>query len=283
MYPGLAIWGAGTNQGKTFGSLYAAKNRARAGLHTAIIGLEDPEELLISRLLADCGPTPINPALVLAEIFRDRRKFPTPHVDPAWMSQAKDNFRLYAEFIHYIDARKDPRATRIAQDIRYHRVVHNCDLVYVDYIQAIKSDDPKMSGPQNKTQVIGHAVDVIKEAALAVDAVVVMLSQYSREEYRDGKEPTLSAYKHCGEIENQAEVGVLQWVDEGVTHVKIGKLKVAPVDDLRYIIRRHPVTGFHLGWELDTGPVGRPEAEPERTPDRRGGARGGARSSRARP
>lgn len=280
MYPGLAIWGGGTGDGKSYGSLYAAKNRAQAGKHTAIIGLEDPEELYVARLLADYGPTPVDPGLIMAEFFRNKSKVAKPYVDPDWMMQAKDAFRAHAPFIHFVDGRKDPRPQRIAQDIRFHRVVHDCDLVYVDYIQAVKSDDPKLSGPSNKTQVIGNAVDVLKEAALAVDAVVVLLSQYSRDEYRGGKEPTLAAYKHAGEIENQAEACILQWRDEeNVTHVKIGKLKVARVDNnMRYIIRLHPVTGGHLGWEVDTGPVSTPAPEPE---PRRGGRAAPARGGRS--
>lgn len=267
MYPGLWIHGGGTGDGKSTMVLYCAKQRASQGKHTLAISCEDPEELWMARLLADYGPTPMAPSLILAEFYRDRRGSTRPFVDPDWMAAAKEAFRPHAEFIHFIDARKDPRPSRIAQDIRYHRVVHGCDLTFIDYIQAVKSDDPKLNTGANKTAAIGNAVEVIKEATLGVDAVTCLLSQYAREEYKGGKEPTLSAFKNSGELENMAESATLMWRDEdNVLHVKVGKLKVAQIDQLRYIIRRHPVTGFHLGWELDTGPVGRPQEEAPRRP-----------------
>jgi len=277
LYPGLWLHGGGTGDGKSYTTLYCSKRRAAMSMHTLTIGCEDPEELWLARLLADYGPTPMDPGLILAEFKRNKRKILTPFVSEEWMTQARDAFREHAQFIHYIDARNDPRPSRIAQDIRYHRVVHGCDLIFVDYIQATKAEDPKMAGAANKTQAIGHAVEIIKEATLGVNAVTCLLSQYAREEYKGGKEPTLSALKHCGELENMAECATLMWRDEEkMLRVKVAKLKVANVDEFRYIIRRQPETGAHLGWELDTGPVGRPEPEPRRAP------RQSTRSPRAR-
>jgi hypothetical protein len=76
------------------------------------------------------------------------------------------------------------------------------------------------------------------------------MTQYAREQYRDGQEPNINSPKYCGDIENEAELMILLWKDKaGVLHAKLAKVKWDQQTGRKYTIPVDDKTGCHGPWE----------------------------------
>jgi hypothetical protein len=92
----------------------------------------------------------------------------------------------------------------------------------------------------------------LKKTAGDIGMALVIFSQYAREEYKDGAEPSINAFKYAGDIENESEVVVLLWRDQDDRlHCKVPKVKWAKAQALRYFIPTDPDTGNFYDWEED--------------------------------
>lgn len=94
-----------------------------------------------------------------------------------------------------------------------------CDLVIIDYLQLIKPTDRKAI----REQQIAEISRTLKETALGVNIPVICLAQLNRDvDKRADKEPNLSDLRESGSIEQDADVVLFLFDNEGLK-LKVGK------------------------------------------------------------
>lgn len=268
----LMVVGGGTGHGKSFfaTALMRRQKQRDGAAKTLYISVEDPAELLVCRLMAQFANPPISP-----KDIRSRLNGKSSDISNETMDAAARAMRMELHGkIEIVSAPKWSLA-QICSLIRTRRHVAGIDLVIVDYLQAITPDDFGKSRQSNRTAEVSIAVSQLKQVANEVGVGLVVLSQYSREEYKDGQEPTVNSCKHAGEIENESEVMVLLWRDSsGTLFLKLAKLKWASAMGHRYTVQTHSVTGELLDWIRYE-----PQHEDD---DDAGGGRGGGRAKKRR-
>jgi RecA/RadA recombinase len=257
----LAVIGGPTGGGKSYLAERMMCNYAQAGTHRALyISTEDNPDLMTARLFADYCPK-IRP-----------REVRSKRADPALIDEARasvGNDRLDNLYFAYA---KKATCSQICDLIRRHRYLCDVDIVLIDYLQAIMPDEQS----NQKTNDTALMVSQLKKCADDVGVALVLFSQYARDEYRNGAEPSIVSCKWAGEIENEAEIMFLTWQSEDgkITFGKIAKLKWAPTVGRRYILPRHVDTGVFLEpWEPDfTQPTdNKPKPDGRRNGRRSGG------------
>ena len=88
---------------------------------------------------------------------------------------------------------------------------HDLDLVVIDYLQLIQSDEQK----NNRTDEISSISRALKIMAKELDVPVIALSQLSRAcEQRQDKRPILSDLRESGAIEQDADVVMFLYRDD---------------------------------------------------------------------
>ena len=236
----LMVIGGGTGDGKSMMALDLCRKQAAMGGKILYISVEDDEVLIRCRVLAGyCGYSPA-----------DLRKPPNlrpSHVDPVRVAQAKEQMLAeLGERFYFICAHKATCAY-VCEQIRKFRGLYGIEAVIVDYLQAIMPDEET----GQKANDMALTVSKLKQTARKCGVALILTSQYNRDGYANGVEPTLTSFKWAGEIENETEIAVLIWRDEdGGRHAKIGKLKWAAIPKQKYMIQSNPVTG-HFGQWLD--------------------------------
>lgn len=233
----LCAIGGGTNHGKSYLGLDLCRRQAIDGRKALYITTEDPTELAYCRLLSTfCEPrcTPVS--------IRTRR------ADPEVVRIARERMQSQLGDRLYVEEMKKPDISQVCEVIRLYRWTYGIDLVVVDYVQAISNAEFQ----NNKVQEISSIISQLKKTATDCTVAMVVLSQYARDGYANGNEPTLQSFKYCGDVENEAELVVLLWKDgAGTLHCKVPKVKWAKADELRYIIPTDPTNGWPLDWEDD--------------------------------
>ncbi len=213
------------------------RRQARLKQRALYISCEDAAELMFCRTIADLSEPKVSP--------RDVR---TKQADPEVVDRALTRLKAeYADRIHVVEMKK-PTIGQVLDTIRRYRYVREIDLVIIDYLQAITEDE----ATTNKVQETSSVTSKLKRCFTECNVAGIVFSQYSREAYKAGTEPGLTACKYAGDIENEAEILVLMWKDpEGTLHVKLPKVKWSSAQDLRYIIPIDPLTGCQGEWEAD--------------------------------
>jgi len=242
------------------------RNQAQLGNRALYISVEDSQDLFICRFIADFslqdgkgeeGATP--PAKV-----RDKS------ADPEVVNRTKEAAREeLGDSIFYFHAKKWP-VSKICDVIRRHRHLCGIDVVIVDYLQAIMPDEVT----NQKANDTAFIVAELKKCCDDCEVALILMSQYARDEYRNGVEPTITSCKWAGEIENEAEIMLLLWRDDAdILHARVAKLKWARSAGRRYIIHVSEATGCMLDWEDDFS-VPQTGGEREKRNGRRRGERG---------
>lgn len=243
----LVVVGGGTNHGKSYLAEHLLHMSAGIGLKVLYLSVEDPEELMKCRLIARHTSPSIAPKWI--------RKPPEPHEAPSsgYSLPAIDAAKKKVDpgGHMYIDQKRKGRISDVCDMLRRYRFQHGIVAACVDYLQAIQVDDPAKGTP-NLVQETARKVGLLKECADALGIALYLTSQYARDEYKDGQEPSINACKYAGDIENEAEVMVLLWrASSGELMAKIPKAKWVESKDPRYFIRRQQGTGCFLRWEHD--------------------------------
>lgn len=97
-----------------------------------------------------------------------------------------------------------------------------------------------------------NVISKLKKCFTECKVAGVVLTQYARNEYREGEEPSINAAKYAGDIENEAEVLVYMWKDkDDQLRVKLPKVKWSHAKSLRYKIPVNTITGCHGEWQED--------------------------------
>jgi replicative DNA helicase len=258
------------NSGKSYMVQRLARNQARMGESVLCVSAEDPEKLLSCRMIADYTPwqNRASPISIRKRLEAGMTGQAYGAADPRIVQAAIRDMALeQCGRVFSYEAKKWP-VSKICGLIRRHRYMAGIRMVIVDYLQAVQPDDDSNS---NRTQQVSEILMKLKKCCTECGVALVVMSQYARDEYRDGQEPSMQACKYAGDIENEAEIMCLMWRDEDDNlHAKLPKIKWVKAKDLRYIISTDPDTGNFLEWNDDFAP--REPAE-DKAP-KRGGKRG---------
>ncbi len=220
------------------------RQQAKLGQPCLYISVEDSPELMQARFFADYVPD-MTPTQV-------RKKA----VDPDQVDRALQGMKEEGcDKVYFLDAKKWT-VSQVCSAMRRHRYLFDIDLCIIDYLQAIQPDEPSNSVTNDTALIVAS----LKKCAHEIGVALVLFSQLSRDEYRNGAEPGLNSCKWAGEIENETEFMVVIWRDEAdVLHAKVVKCKWNKATGLRYIVHTSPSTGVvQLPFEDDFEPPHEP-------------------------
>lgn len=111
----------------------------------------------------------------------------------------------------WIYDKSGPFMSEIESVARQVKHENNCSAIYLDYIQRIKHENPKLP----KHEQIGDIAMRLKELARELDIPVVALAQVSRKvEERADKRPEMGDIKDSGTIEQEADIILTLYRDE---------------------------------------------------------------------
>lgn len=203
--------GGTTGAGKSSTMLAIAIHLARIGYRPGIVSCEDADSVWGERVLAhvcDINPNRLHD-LNIGEGFKGEAY--------RGLEEAR---RLGMRFAFTLNqgVREVVMACRsLVRD-------HGCDVLFVDYVQAIK-----IRGTDRRTAVSNAAQDV-KAEAQALNVPLILASQLRRPpDDKPFREPHQSELKESGDLENMSEVIVLLWKtsdeENAETHGKITKVK----------------------------------------------------------
>ena len=102
------------------------------------------------------------------------------------------------------------------QDIRAHSLSKRYDVIFIDYLQKIKSDITGRASA-DQFQVVSKISSDLQQFGRQTGTPVIALSQLSRPEKTKGGKippPTLSALRSSGQIEQDADVVMLLYREE---------------------------------------------------------------------
>ena len=101
----------------------------------------------------------------------------------------------------YIDDGSNADINEIVGKIKLHKAKHGLNIVFIDYMQLIKSHQ------KVREQEIAHISRTLKLLAKELEITIVALAQLSREtEKRADKKPLLSDLRESGQIEQDADI-----------------------------------------------------------------------------
>lgn len=127
-----------------------------------------------------------------------------------WDAVAAVSERLGAVKLELVEA-----SGMTVQDIRAHSLSKRYDVIFIDYLQKIKSDITGRASA-DQFQVVSKISSDLQQFGRQTGTHVIALSQFSRPEKKAGKipPPTLSALRSSGQIEQDADVVMLLYREE---------------------------------------------------------------------
>lgn len=93
-------------------------------------------------------------------------------------------------------------------DIRADALAHRYQVIFIDYLQIVSPDNRR----DNRTNQVGQISRDIQALAHGCGVTVVALSQFSRRE--EDAEPTMSDLRESGQIEQDADIIMLLYLEE---------------------------------------------------------------------
>ena len=240
----MMVLGGPTSSGKSSVALGMAMNALKQGRRPAIISLEDAEGVWGPRYLAHvCG--------INDDAFHGGK------VPANFYDEAERGLALAASHGLYFGFALNRPLKDVLAAIRKSVTHHKCNLIVVDYIQAITFD---IRAPRHIA--VANAAQTIKSLCQEMDVPLIMLSQLSRpDKQKPFAEPNLSWFKESGDIENMTEIALLIWKDgdgdDANTFGKVAKVKWSPKRP-RFIVQRDPSTGAVVALVYRETPRGNP-------------------------
>lgn len=264
----MMVVGGGTSHGKSYFAQRLMRLQAALKQRALYISVEDSDELVVARFVADLSLSigDKDRGVIAPHTIRDRT------ANESMVDEVKQIARdELSDYLYFFDAKKWT-CSRICDLIRRHRYLCGIDLVIIDYLQAIQPDESS----NNRTADTGAIVAKLKSCCHEAGVALVLLSQYARDEYRNGAIPTITSCKYAGEIENESEIMLLLWRDDdNILHAKVAKLKWSKAAGRKYIISTSEHTGCFMGWEDDFS-ENEDQSKQKRGPQRRSyGQQGG--------
>lgn len=244
LFPGtLVVVGMDRGTGKSRTALSAALRfgevHAKPGERTGIISVEDPEDVVGSRLLAWASGV---------DSLKIRRKSLSP-----------DDMAALTEGMGYLeDLDEKGTAPRFAYplggslddilDAARELCEEGCKVIWLDYLQKIRGHS------EDRRNEVGTSMVKFQRVCHLGGAVPVILSQFHRRA-DETREPSLSSFKESGDIENEARLALLGWKNttrgEGFVDMKLAKSTFGG-EGLR-VFRRTDESGMLVPYDLETG------------------------------
>jgi replicative DNA helicase len=122
--------------------------------------------------------------------------------------------------------------------------IGKCDLIIIDYIQLMTASDKK----QNREQQISEISRTLKKLALSENIPIIALSQLNRE--AEGIKPQINHLRESGSLEQDADVIILPWIEEGKYMLTIGKNRRGRIGSIE-IHANEEMTAFY---DIDNRP-----------------------------
>lgn len=221
--------GGTTGSGKSSLMLNMAKWLACHGHRPGIVSCEDSDAIWGGRVLSHLAA-----------------------VNPQQLQSAQLDFDASAELERGIDyARSLGIAFTFTENRPLHDVLtamrdllsnHHCDVIMVDYIQAIR-----LGHGAKRAELVSDAAQALKGECQQHGVPLVLASQLNRaDKNKPYAEPHARDLKETGDLENMSDVVVLLWKtsdEEGALALgKVAKVKWSPKRP-RFEVTRNPVTG----------------------------------------
>jgi replicative DNA helicase len=198
--------------------------RSASGGVVAFFSLEMSAEQLAMRLLAE-----------VAEVPSD--KIRKGEINAVEFARLREGAAEIAEHPLYIDATGGLSIGKLAARARRLKRTSGLDLVIVDYLQLVTTDDARV---ENRVQAVSQVTQGLKALAKELSVPVIALSQLSRQvETRDDNRPQLSDLRESGSIEQDADVVMFIY------------------REAYYLANKEPREGTpeHLAWQEKLDPV----------------------------
>lgn len=177
--------------GKTALALNITVNAARAGARVFFSSLEMSKEQLASRAIAE-----------LSGVSGDRIRKGQITADE--LRRMHEVARDYRKLPIHIDETGGINIAKLCARARRHQRKHGIDLLVIDYLQLITTDNGRGG---NRVQEVTQITTALKALAKELGVPVLALSQLSRQvENREDKRPQLSDLRESGSIEQDADV-----------------------------------------------------------------------------
>lgn len=226
-YGDLTVIGGDTSVGKSSTVLLMAIEQAKRGHRPGIISVEDPRARWERRAMAVTTGVPI-------AIQKTRRLN-----DTHWDSVHRGLAAIESIGVHFEFCVGSSLDTVIAAERRLIND-HGCDVVYVDYIQAIDGVHGAYSRRDEMRLILSRTK---AEANRTTPASLVALSQFRKRE-NPQEQPSREHLYEANDIAQKAETIVLLWKDgHGVLNAVLDKAKDDQTGE-SWVIERDPRTGM---------------------------------------
>ena len=191
----MVVLGGYPSAGKTALAVSMAYHQAK-DRRVGFYSLETNQYKLADRLMANLAGIEM-PAIKRNEITGEE-----------WQRVADQSDRIRARKLELIEA-----SGMSAQDIQADALAHRYEIVYIDYLQLIEPETRKV----NRTEQVSAISRDLQKLAHGTGRLVVALSQLSRpDKVAEDKvvEPTMSDLRESGQIEQDADVIMLLYLEE---------------------------------------------------------------------
>lgn len=228
---------AGTGIGK---SSFAANVARQCGKPTMIVSLEMTGKSIAKRLLfaeAGINAKRVRDGLEEAEWSRLGSSFGTLNDIPIWID----------------DTARTPSVVR--SRAKKFKDKHGVGFLIIDYLQLMHIE----GASENRAREVGQISGAMKMLAMELDIPVMVLSQFSRApKDRKDKRPVLSDLKESGQIENDSDLCLLLYREDGKvtdlvrrTEVIVAKNRSGP-DGMIYLDFDRETTTFQTVLQKET-------------------------------
>ena len=190
----LAILGARPKVGKTALGLSITVNVARKSGPVLIVSLEMTRKEIMTRIMA-------------GETGTDMQKYVSKNLtDDEMHTMAKAIPGINSLDIRIINKQTPMQIRRFASEMQRNG---GLSMIMVDYIQLMKSDDPKKSRYEEVSAISRE----LKLMAMDLNVPILALTQFNRESENGGtkRKPSMSEARDSGSIEQDANIFIVQY------------------------------------------------------------------------
>ena len=152
------------------------------------------------------------------------------------LEQAHDVSRML-KGLDMVTMERELDANRMIARLRALHAQKPIDIFSVDYLQALRCDSRKFGNRQDEVKYISAS---FKNFAQEIDATCLMLAQLNRESEKNNSLPLMSQLRDAGEIEQDAEIGLL-----------LSRNDEVPVDPVEWERSRRLAINFDIAKQQD--------------------------------
>ena len=224
------IIAARSSFGKTALALQIGLNVSRAGKAVLIASLEMPGEQLFMRNLAS-----------VTGVAHNKISPWTFQNDSKTAGRIVTGISALDDCPIQVEDRINELGHLCAVAREWKRRSENVGLVIVDYLQLVKNRQDRRS---RQEEVAGISSEM-KRLAMDLQIPVVGVSQLSRKPATENRRPELSDLRESGQLEQDADVVLFPWSDQGLEDVDVRKMK------LYCAKQRNGAAGLEIGIDFD--------------------------------